>query len=1073
MFNMASTSAALVLVLALSALSYSQTPTETAAKEFRESFRRVLDMKVQEYKRDLSKAMRSRMRYKRNLDDQLSTTQWIIVENDSDDPYIEGILKFFSLKGSYYFLDLYGYASISPITVSENGNVHIDDELAAYDMSFPSDVDIIPYNDTAVFLLTANYRFQTVASELTYTGLSTVHLWEGKAIAPELLFSFLTNGASAVDSITFHDTLIFGVANMRSDLNVKYRNDIRIYEWKDSYFDEILIYETHGASDLEFFKIGEELYLAVTQFIDDEFNYAVGSKILKIDLYAPAISLIQIIPTTAPRSVTMYKLDHDVFLAFTNNIVENSEIQNEVTDSVVYWWTGELFLEYQRIQTSGAKDIKYTHLLNGDDLLLVANVDPSLGVVIYECDDEGDWAISEQQFPQWNNNSQLGPIVDEMSVFELDGNAYASFTYKPNSTHTSGFTNFYQFSFVNKSEDITYATHPILSSIPELKDSITENIERLGELFQELKKKVRLSENETIYSDVRFNANITFENKLYVENFTADYYELESLVQLRKKLDQHGTKIQYIEDVISDFVSLSTEDQYVTGNITFISPLNITNLNVSDAVTSTDEVINDVNIAHLDDFSIKTNQNTTINGNITFIQTVTVGGDVNAVQFTNGYHVPDDYLLTTNTSQVHTGNLTFDDNVYVDSNLSLNGTVNGIYIPNSLVLSSIENLHITGNKSFWGNVTVLGDIKIASNITMNEIELLEFINSVYLTTDDIELYDNVHFQEEVSFQNLTILNEYIDTTNISKFRQIVKTYGEVIIGATQNLLNTIQVDGDIFLSNKLNGIDISEDLVLTTGDQVVYSNIFIKNDVIFKGNVTVNETLNNVRPEHFLLLDEDQEITGTINFANGFYVDGDITLANGSTINGIDLGELYKRVVMIDENAEITAKKYFVDTLTFSSSLTVEGLINGVNITTLNEEALYVTDNITFTSDVNFKGDIHVLGGVSLEGTIDNRRLEDFVALKTPQNITGIMSFNDSVHINGSLTFDDGITIDEVDLSEFSANVLKNNGNQTLFGNLEIIGNVTVNNNMHVNGTVNGFDISEDFVTLHGEQILY
>ena len=76
-------------------------------------------------------------------------------------------------------------------------------------------------------------------------------------------------------------------------------------------------------------------------------------------------------------------------------------------------------------------------------------------MVIYECDDEGDWAISEQQFPQWNNNSHLGPIVDEVSVFELDGNIYASFTYNLNSTYnSSGFYNFYQFSFVNKSEGI-------------------------------------------------------------------------------------------------------------------------------------------------------------------------------------------------------------------------------------------------------------------------------------------------------------------------------------------------------------------------------------------------------------------------------------------------------------------------------------------------------------------------------------------------------------------------------------------------------------------------------------------
>lgn len=115
-------------------------------------------------------------------------------------------------------------------------------------------------------------------------------------------------------------------------------------------------------------------------------------------------------------------------------------------------------------------------------------------------------------------------------------------------------------------------------------------------------------------------------------------------------------------------------------------------------------------------------------------------------------------------------------------------------------------------------------------------------------------------------------------------------------------------------------------------------------------------------------------------------VHGTITTDEG--INGIALSDIKRRAFKLLQDNIIPAPAEFGNNVTFGN-VDVSGLINGVNVTRLNEDSLkksglqMITGHTTFNSGFSVEGDI-------IATKVNGLVLSDDVLLKNlPQTITG------------------------------------------------------------------------------------
>jgi uncharacterized protein YukE len=140
--------------------------------------------------------------------------------------------------------------------------------------------------------------------------------------------------------------------------------DSRIYQWNGSSFVQFQDIPTIGALDWEFFTIGSDHYLAVTNRLNDFNNYNLDSIIYRWN--GTSFVQFQSIPTTGANDWEFFTINGTPYLAVAN--YRNSSSYN--IDSRIYQWNGSSFVQFQDIPTSGARDWEYFTLNNQHYLAL-------------------------------------------------------------------------------------------------------------------------------------------------------------------------------------------------------------------------------------------------------------------------------------------------------------------------------------------------------------------------------------------------------------------------------------------------------------------------------------------------------------------------------------------------------------------------------------------------------------------------------------------------------------------------------------------------------------------------------
>ncbi|KAG8202085.1 hypothetical protein JTE90_010447 [Oedothorax gibbosus] len=535
---------------------------------------------------------------------------------------------------------------------------------------------------------------------------------------------------------------------------------------------------------------------------------------------------------------------------------------------------------------------------------------------------------------------------------------------------------------------------------------------------------VDLSEfkNIALRRDTKANANRTwtFNNLVIKGPLTVNKisgYDINDIYERAVKLtDEHLPNIIFkdlvkIEELESHNINgIDIERDLVLKN----KPQTLTGKKTFNHITLEDNIIvlgtvNNLNMSFLQETILRIgNQNIkskVFNGNVK-MNKLTITGSINNVPISDLVTLSGDESILNSRELV---NVTF--NEIHANKLQVTGTVNGIDVDRMME----DTMTYTGKERVKGMKTVKGTIHIVDgeHVTahnINGININEIWDDAVLLDVPQDISGRKVFKAPVSFENLDF-KDTIDGVSESDMNnwmlkdapQVVTSnvyfsnglaVGHLDVEGTINGIDIVELDrslvktnepativgpvvfhdhvistGDISLSGKIQGVDLSEEAVTHSGEKVVNGVKTFAQDLIVSGDATVGGLVDGISIqdlcEKTLLVHKDQNI-------RHMTIKGDVTFLGGGTIEGkiadIDLEELHRMAVSTaDSEMAFSGVKTFRN-LTIEGLVIIEGKLGGVDLHLLNQTYMSLTRDQDITARIDFED-------LSFEGTLAAKRL--------------------------------------------------------------------------------------------------
>eukprot|EP00058_Branchiostoma_floridae_P011684 XP_002597172.1 hypothetical protein BRAFLDRAFT_66300 [Branchiostoma floridae] len=580
-----------------------------------------------------------------------------------------------------------------------------------------------------------------------------------------------------------------------------------------------------------------------------------------------------------------------------------------------------------------------------------------------------------------------------------------------------------------------------------------------------------------------------------------------------------GSTVDGIDVVqLSENVMTTQGDQIITGSKTVTGDLTL----LSD-LTITGNV-NGIDVSNMDERVVKLDEPSEVTGHKTFADDVEVHGDVELSGRLNGVDLwedlvilrddpdcsfPFDYLNKTYISctmddrqqpwcslvpvleegqdrwkycpGVINGYKTFSGNVTVLGDLYVTGTVDGIHLPEDIVTLTGDH-NITGMKTFHGGITVLRDVTVAGTVDWVDLRELQK-NVVTLTTDQV-ITGQFTFQSEVNItENMHVSGE-VDGVDLSELAEDVVyiNYPDVQEVEGQKIFNEdVNVTEELTVTGTINGFNMDEDFVHSTENQTITGHKIFIAPVTIYGDLTVKGTIDGVNltrlQQDMVTLSGDQIIRGHKTFSGSTFVENNLIMGEGCTLNGIDLSE---DAVLLNGNQTIAGTKVFQNgmvvegALTVEGSLHVEGQVDGVNLQDFADNRVTLLTDQVISGRKTFNDEVIVEGDAVVNGTVNGLDLQEFVEdmmlSSVPQIVTGRKVFLGQVTVEGDVIING--TVDGVDLAELMGQLIYLDKEQNITGTITFLDGFHVDGDIHVLYMVQGMDISEELWTVSADQVI-
>ncbi|XP_076465116.1 adhesion G-protein coupled receptor V1-like isoform X2 [Babylonia areolata] len=203
------------------------------------------------------------------------------------------------------------------------------------------------------------------------TGQSVLFRWQGELT---YLKTLTTDGATAADSFSVGNKTFFVVANSGKEGAREVQSVVYRLDPDEGNVEAVQGLTTHGATDVKHFVHNNQLYLAVTNALDDDSRSDIESFIFTwstvTQKFSPSPS--QQIPTLYARAVEVFVISDVVYMAVANYY--DRESSSYEIHSVVYRKEADgSFVQHQRLSSAGATDVAYFAAGGGHYLVVASN----------------------------------------------------------------------------------------------------------------------------------------------------------------------------------------------------------------------------------------------------------------------------------------------------------------------------------------------------------------------------------------------------------------------------------------------------------------------------------------------------------------------------------------------------------------------------------------------------------------------------------------------------------------------------------------------------------------------------
>ncbi|XP_006824009.1 uncharacterized protein LOC102809469 [Saccoglossus kowalevskii] len=1044
-----------IVLLQLSASSCSVINLPVLKSDVKNHLATYLDEKVNEFKTELHRSFEMhRHRQRRNVQ-QATVREWFLSDILESSPlHFDGsTVEHFTFGGKDYLI-------VGDVPQATMGDIHsmvyvynttseaFEDTGIFLDIQGVADIEVVHLDGSTYVAVAKNHNAAN-----RHDIISTIYKFDTSSSPEFTVFQEMyTNGATDFEITVFNQETYLFVANSRTDFYARHRNKLEVFHWSGAYFDRVAKTWLYSAQDICTFEIDGELFIAVTQYTDNDGNLDIGTKVFKFDDMMYELIELQTLKSTAPKDIEYFEANEHHYLVIAN------AFGTDESHSIIYWWAGSGFVEYQRIATFNATAIESIRMPNGEVIIAIANSE-DVGTVFYNVDQSGMFVPSTVQGLGTNFSN---PEFTDLQEFTIGNSFYLAVS-------TMGV-----FELVFDSQVVLPSPKPILTCLADVIANLTAQMMAVAQLQERLNNRLSLSMEQTVDVPVVFNVSVTSQKNFTTEDLVLDNDNRFDLDDSLEPVNRRDVK-KNLTDILNDLDEYTKESKQVVmvskvqdigGRKTFNESVEVVDtLNVADLYIE-NGLISGVDVVKINNTAVWRNADQTITGNTTFYNNVSINSNITLYGLLNNVDFPGNVLLNHGDQNI-TGNITFESDVNFESKITIYN-LNGINLSSELVTTFGEQV-IHGNKTIESDITVSGNVLLPNGTSINGVDPSEFVKTAVSLAEDGQINGKINFFRDLDIQNDLLVTGLINNVDIGDLAaEVIYKHKEYqTVTARKDFLNNVYVKNDITGNGTINGIDISEDLVYLNTDQDILGKVTISGD----GNFTsiTCDLVNGVDLSlEAILVSGAQTMSGAKSFKNGFTVSGDIIMSPLATVDQVDIDVFNSTVMKLTEPASLEGIKTFKNNVTVNGSVVLSDILNGLNISFAMDDVLTKSTDQIINVPVDLIGDFVFMGNLNTS-RFDNLHMDDFILLEAPGQIEGFKNFTDHVNIVGDLDVDSEVKINGIDLSALDNSVVKKEGNQTILGNIEFSDSISVDESIEA-FSVNGFDILQDLVRLDDQQ---
>lgn len=384
------------------------------------------------------------------------------------------------------------------------------------------------------------------------------------------------------------------------------------------------------------------------------------------------------------------------------------------------------------------------------------------------------------------------------------------------------------------------------------------------------------------------------------------------------------------------------------------------------------------------------------------------------------------------TPQIFSGRVKFDDALTM-KNLEAEDLVGGYNVT--------ELLKQVVRKDIPGQI-IQGSVTFAESVEMDKLDYIGTLHGiphvdwgvgVLLKNEERQVVHTPLKFDRLTVNNLTVTNGKVSNINVVEFSEDVIRIDDGGSLGPVNFTRNLVAEGGI-KAKRVNGFDVHEDILLSNGKslQTISGPKTFTHGWKIDGDLTVGSLQG---------IDYDQAAkfaSGETATTDSLVIKGNLHLKDEpfflNRFNGKDWNELLSHIWWKNEPTSIQATHSF-ESLSFENGATLNGLLAGVDITEL------------WKSYFSLSKDQHLTGNVGFESSVTFENLEcEEIRL-------------DRGKING------------IDLETFQDSVLLHEADQEIVFPIQFETLKVRHLELSENSMVNGMDLSEVAMTLHGDNV--